>query len=107
MFEGSALNEDGGIVQCLVIVESMRVEGAIKIAGNAAFCAIDDKIGGIGVNAQLHVASKKAEHCIWIYCQVIHQHGALLSCVDCWLCLVCGDFVVGGEDSAIDGSAVI
>eukprot|EP00957_Ditylum_brightwellii_P078006 5928995-Ditylum_brightwellii.AAC.1 len=69
MFEGLALNEDGGIVWCLVVVESMQVGGAIKIAGDAAFCAIDNKIGSIGVNVQLHVASKKAEHCIWICCQ--------------------------------------
>eukprot|EP00957_Ditylum_brightwellii_P162051 12337820-Ditylum_brightwellii.AAC.1 len=69
MFEGSALNEDGGIVWCVVIVESMWVECAIKIASNTAFCAIDNKIGGIGVNVSLHVASKKAEHCIWICCQ--------------------------------------
>eukprot|EP00957_Ditylum_brightwellii_P121019 9229550-Ditylum_brightwellii.AAC.1 len=64
MFEGSALNEDGGIMWCFVIVERMQVGHAIKIAGNAAFCAIDNKIGSIRVNVQLHVASKKVEHCI-------------------------------------------
>ena len=35
------------IVWCLVIIESMWVGGAIKIAGNANFCAIEDKIGSI------------------------------------------------------------
>eukprot|EP00957_Ditylum_brightwellii_P152239 11590381-Ditylum_brightwellii.AAC.1 len=107
MFEVSALNEDEGIVWCLIIVESMWVGHAIKIAGNAAFCAIDSKIGSIGVNVQLHVASKKAKHCIWICFQLINQHGALFSCVDCWFCFVCRDLVDGGEDSAIDGCTII
>eukprot|EP00957_Ditylum_brightwellii_P098835 7529603-Ditylum_brightwellii.AAC.1 len=52
MFECPALNEDGGIVRCFVIVESMWIGSALKIASNAAFCAVDDKIGCIGVNLQ-------------------------------------------------------
>eukprot|EP00957_Ditylum_brightwellii_P003373 255484-Ditylum_brightwellii.AAC.1 len=68
MFECCALNKNGGIVQCLVVVESMWVGGAIEVASNAAFCAIDDKVCSVRVNMQLHAASKKAEHCIWIRC---------------------------------------
>eukprot|EP00957_Ditylum_brightwellii_P076343 5802459-Ditylum_brightwellii.AAC.1 len=44
--------------------ESMLIGRAVKIASNAAFCAIDNKIGCTGVNVQLHVASKKAEHSV-------------------------------------------
>eukprot|EP00957_Ditylum_brightwellii_P156962 11945771-Ditylum_brightwellii.AAC.1 len=68
MFECSALNKNGGIVWCLPVVESMWVGGAIEVAGNAASGAIDDEVCGVRVNVQLYVASKKAEHCIWIRC---------------------------------------
>eukprot|EP00957_Ditylum_brightwellii_P155303 11822708-Ditylum_brightwellii.AAC.1 len=68
MFKCSALNKNGGIVWCLAVVESMWVGGTIEVAGDAAFGAIDNKVCGVRANVQLHVASKKAEHCIWIYC---------------------------------------
>eukprot|EP00957_Ditylum_brightwellii_P152338 11597390-Ditylum_brightwellii.AAC.1 len=38
----------------------------VEIASTAALCAIDNKIGSIGVKVQLHVSSKKAENCVWI-----------------------------------------
>eukprot|EP00957_Ditylum_brightwellii_P148929 11338789-Ditylum_brightwellii.AAC.1 len=54
LFECSALNEDGGIVQRFVIIERVRIGSTVEIARTAALCAIDDKIGCIGVNVQLH-----------------------------------------------------
>eukprot|EP00957_Ditylum_brightwellii_P038023 2875673-Ditylum_brightwellii.AAC.1 len=49
--------------------EGVWIGSAVEIARDVAFCTIDNKIGCIGVNVQLHVASKKAEYCIWICCQ--------------------------------------
>eukprot|EP00957_Ditylum_brightwellii_P100958 7695138-Ditylum_brightwellii.AAC.1 len=66
MFECPALNKDGGVVQCFVVVEGVWIGCTVEIAIEVALCAIDNKIGGIRVNAQLHVSSKKAEYCIWI-----------------------------------------
>eukprot|EP00957_Ditylum_brightwellii_P038103 2881395-Ditylum_brightwellii.AAC.1 len=65
VLECSALNEDRGIVWCLVVVEGVRIGRTVEIAGDAAFYTTDNKIGSIGVNMQLHVSSKEAEHCVW------------------------------------------
>eukprot|EP00957_Ditylum_brightwellii_P120221 9173239-Ditylum_brightwellii.AAC.1 len=72
MFECLALNEDGGIVRCLVIVDSVRIGSTVEIASDAALCAIDNKIGCIGVNMQLNVSSENAEYCVWMCRQVVH-----------------------------------
>eukprot|EP00957_Ditylum_brightwellii_P134052 10220149-Ditylum_brightwellii.AAC.1 len=68
MLECSTLDKNGDIVRRFVVVKIVWVGCAVEIADNAAFGAIDDKICSIGVNMQLHVASKKVEHCIWICC---------------------------------------
>eukprot|EP00957_Ditylum_brightwellii_P169362 12890401-Ditylum_brightwellii.AAC.1 len=48
MFEYSALNDNRGIVQCLIVVEGVWIGRTVEIVGDAAFSAIDNKISGVG-----------------------------------------------------------
>eukprot|EP00957_Ditylum_brightwellii_P146083 11123417-Ditylum_brightwellii.AAC.1 len=68
MFKCSTLDKNGGIVRRFVVVKSVWVGGAVEVAGDAAFGAINNKVCNMGVKMQLHIASKKAEHCILICC---------------------------------------
>eukprot|EP00957_Ditylum_brightwellii_P050174 3804439-Ditylum_brightwellii.AAC.1 len=65
VFECYALNDNRGIVWCFVVIEGVRIGRTVEIAGDAAFCAIDNEISGVGVDMQLHITSKEAEYCIW------------------------------------------
>ena len=68
------------------------------MAGVSAFCVGDNKIGGIGVDRQLHVAGKVSDLRIGVMGKEVHHPGGFLHGVLGGRGLLSADFVEGDKD---------
>ena len=78
-----------------------------KLASRAAASMGKDKIGGIGDDAEDHVAGVKTEGCIRMSGQVVEKHVACFGGFFSWTGLAVRDFVQGNKDCLIDRTAVV
>ena len=72
MSECTAFNEDWSVRSRVLKV---RAEG--EVAGDATACLRCNKVGGIGVNAELHVRGEEADDDLRICCDIIKEAVAM------------------------------
>ena len=92
MSECTAFNEDWSVRSRVLKV---RAEG--EVASDTTACVRCNKVGGIGINAELHVRGKEADDGALICCDVVKEAVAMFKGGFGWGGSGCSEGVEGGK----------